>query len=232
MANRFPLIVDSSSQEIKELVADDNLDLASSGIVNVTSIGATSINVTGVVTATTFVGALTGTATGLTGTPNIDVGITTASQLGINTTTIPTKLYVSGNAASNIVALGNKTENTTLDFSTGNNFSLTLGASITLENPTGVTTGQSGMILILQDGTGSRTLSFGSSWDFPSATAPTVTATADALSSLVYFARSTTSIVTNSILGIGTLLVYQMKLYLHYLVVVLLLVIHMRSPEA
>ena len=205
MANRFPLIVDSSSQEIKELVADDNLDLTNSGIVNVTSIGATSINVTGVVTATTFVGALTGTATGLTGTPNIDVGITTASQLGINTTTIPTKLYVSGNAASNIVALGNKTENTTLDFSTGNNFSLTLGASITLENPTGVTTGQSGMILILQDGTGSRTLSFGSSWDFPSATAPTVTATADALSSLVYFARSTTSIVTNSILGIGTL---------------------------
>ena len=205
MANRFPLIVDSSSQEIKELVADDNLDLASSGIVNVTSIGATSINVTGVVTATTFVGALTGTATGLTGTPNIDVGITTASQLGINTTTIPTKLYVSGNAASNIVALGNKTENTTLDFSTGNNFSLTLGASIVLENPTGVTTGQSGMILILQDGTGSRTLAFGSSWDFPSATAPTVTATADALSSLVYFARSTTSIVTNSILGIGTL---------------------------
>jgi hypothetical protein len=205
MANRFPLIVDSSSQEIKELVADDNLDLTNSGIVNVTSIGATSINVTGVVTATTFVGALTGTATGLTGTPNIDVGITTASQLGINTTTIPTKLYVSGNAASNIVALGNKTENTTLDFSTGNNFSLTLGASIVLENPTGVTTGQSGMILILQDGTGSRTLAFGSSWDFPSATAPTVTATADALSSLVYFARSTTSIVTNSILGIGTL---------------------------
>ena len=205
MANRFPLIVDSSSQEIKELVADDNLDLTNSGIVNVTSIGATSINVTGVVTATTFVGALTGTATGLTGTPNIDVGITTASQLGINTTTIPTKLYVSGNAASNIVALGNKTENTTLDFSTGNNFSLTLGASITLENPTGVTTGQSGMILILQDGTGSRTLAFGSSWDFPSATPPTVTATADALSSLVYFARSTTSIVTNSILGIGTL---------------------------
>ena len=231
MANRFPLIVDSSSQEIKELVADDNLDLASSGIVNVTSIGATSINVTGVVTATTFVGALTGTATGLTGTPNIDVGITTASQLGINTTTIPTKLYVSGNAASNIVALGNKTENTTLDFSTGNNFSLTLGASIVLENPTGVTTGQSGMILILQDGTGSRTLAFGSSWDFPSATAPTVTATADALSSLVYFARSTTSIVTNSILGIGTLWVYPMKLYLHYLVEVLLLVA-IRSPEA
>jgi hypothetical protein len=51
MANRFPLIVDSSSLAIKELVASDNLDLASSGIVNVTSIGATNINVTGIVTA-------------------------------------------------------------------------------------------------------------------------------------------------------------------------------------
>ena len=201
------------------LTYDDVTNVDSIGLITARTgiqVLAGGINVVGVVTATSFVGSganLTGissvsfatTSFGLSGTPNIDVGITTASQLGINTTTIPTKLYVSGNAASNIVALGNKTENTTLDFSTGNNFSLTLGASITLENPTGVTTGQSGMILILQDGTGSRTLAFGSSWDFPSATAPTVTATADALSSLVYFARSTTSIVTNSILGIGTL---------------------------
>ncbi len=76
---------------------------------------------TGVVTATTFVGALTGTATtatnaqGLTGTPNITVGVATASTLNVGTsgtvittttaglvgigTTNPTeKLTVSGNA--------------------------------------------------------------------------------------------------------------------------------------
>ena len=213
------------------LVVTGNVSIAGTltyeDVTNVDSIGiitartgiqvlAGGINAVGIITATSFSGSgsgLTGissvsfatTSFGLSGTPNINVGITTASQLGINTTTIQTKLYVSGNAASNIVALGTTTANTTLDFSTGNNFSLTLGASITLENPTGVTTGQSGMILIQQDGTGSRTLAFGSSWDFPSATAPTVTATASALSSLVYFARSTTSIVTNSILGIGTL---------------------------
>ena len=46
---------------------------------------------TGVVTATTFIGALTGTATtatnaqGLTGTPNITVGVATASTLNIGT---------------------------------------------------------------------------------------------------------------------------------------------------
>jgi len=70
MANRFPLIVDSSSLQIKELPANDNIDLANSGIVNVTSIGASSISVTGVVTATSFVGDGSG-LTGVGDTTNI-----------------------------------------------------------------------------------------------------------------------------------------------------------------
>jgi len=178
MANRFPLIVDSSSQSIKELVASDNLDLASSGIVNVTSIGATNINVTGVATVT---------------------------QLGINTTTIPTKLYVQGNAASNIVTL---TDGATItpDFTLGNNFQVTIAASRTIANPTGVTTGQSGVIFIQEDGTGGYTVGWGTSWDFASSTAPTLITTANALNALPYFARSTTSIVVGSVIsGIGTL---------------------------
>ena len=40
MANRFPLIVDSSALQIKELPASDNLDLANSGIVNASSLSA------------------------------------------------------------------------------------------------------------------------------------------------------------------------------------------------
>lgn len=39
MANRFPLIVDSSAFQIKELPSNDNLDLTSSGIVGVSSVG-------------------------------------------------------------------------------------------------------------------------------------------------------------------------------------------------
>ena len=211
MANRFPLIVDSSSLTIKELVASDNLDLASSGIVNVTSIGATNINVTGVVTATSFVGSganLTGissvsfatTSFGLSGTPAILV-----SSVGINTTTIPTKLYVNGNAASNIVTLTDG-ETITPDFTLGNNFQVTIAASRTIANPTGVTTGQSGVIFIQEDGTGGYTVGWGTSWDFASATAPTLITTANALNALPYFARSTTSIVVGSVIsGIGTL---------------------------
>ena len=45
MANRFPLIVDSSALQIKELPASDNLDLANSSIVNVVDITASG-NVT------------------------------------------------------------------------------------------------------------------------------------------------------------------------------------------
>ncbi len=211
MANRFPLIVDSSSQSLKELVASDNLDLASSGIVNVTSIGATNISVTGIVTATSFVGSganLTGissvsfatTSFGLSGSPAILV-----SSVGINTTTIPTKLYVQGNAASNIVTL---TDGATItpDFTLGNNFQVTIAASRTIANPTGVTTGQSGVIFIQEDGTGGYTVGWGTSWDFASSTAPTLITTASALNALPYFARSTTSIVVGSVIsGIGTL---------------------------
>ena len=51
MANRFPLIVDSSALQIKELPASDNLDLANSSIVNVVDITATgNVSVAGTIT--------------------------------------------------------------------------------------------------------------------------------------------------------------------------------------
>jgi hypothetical protein len=175
------------------------------------TINSSGINVTGVVTATSFVGSganLTGissvsfatTSFGLSGTPAILV-----SSVGINTTTIPTKLYLNGNAASNIVTLTDA-ETITPDFTLGNNFQVTIAATRNLANPTGVTTGQSGVIFIQQNDTGGYSLSYGTSWDFASATAPTLITTANALNALPYFARSTTSIVVGSVIsGIGTL---------------------------
>lgn len=82
----------------------------------------------------------------------------------------------------------------TPDFSAANNFSVTLGGTRTLENPTNLVAGQSGVIFISQDGTGGRTLSFGSYWDFSGGTAPALTATASAVDCLVYAVRSSTSI--------------------------------------
>lgn len=82
----------------------------------------------------------------------------------------------------------------TPDFSTSCNFSVTLGGNRTLANPTGLVAGQSGSIFITQDGTGSRTLAYGSYWDFAGGTAPTLTTTAAAVDRIDYIVRSTTSI--------------------------------------
>lgn len=82
----------------------------------------------------------------------------------------------------------------TPDFAVANNFSVTLGGNRTLANPSNLTAGQSGSIFITQDGTGSRTLAFGSYWDFIGGTAPTLTTTAAGVDRIDYVVRSTTSI--------------------------------------
>lgn len=82
----------------------------------------------------------------------------------------------------------------TPDFAAGNNFSVTLGGSRTLANPTNIVAGQSGVIAVTQDGTGSRTLAFGGYWKFSSGTAPTLTSTASAVDLIAYYVESSTRI--------------------------------------
>jgi hypothetical protein len=91
----------------------------------------------------------------------------------------------------------------TPDFADSNNFSVTLGGNRTLANPTNLVAGQSGCIWITQDGTGGRTLAYGSSWDFTGGTAPTVTSTANARSCLVYAVQSTTQITATLITNLS-----------------------------
>jgi hypothetical protein len=87
----------------------------------------------------------------------------------------------------------------TPDFAVANNFSVTLGGNRTLANPTNVVVGQSGVIKITQDGTGSRTLAFGSSWDWQGGVAPTLTTTANAVDILVYYVDGSTNITARLI---------------------------------
>ena len=67
----------------------------------------------------------------------------------------------------------------TWDASTQDVCKLTLGGNRTLAAPTNSTTGQFISILVIQDGTGSRTLSFNAIYEFASDTAPTLTTTAN-----------------------------------------------------
>jgi hypothetical protein len=87
----------------------------------------------------------------------------------------------------------------TPDFSAANNFSLTIGGNRTLANPSNLTAGQSGVIVITQDGTGSRTLAYGSYWKFANGTAPTLTTTASAVDVLAYYVESSTRITARLI---------------------------------
>jgi len=82
----------------------------------------------------------------------------------------------------------------TIDMADSNNFSVTLAHNATFANPSNDTAGQSGSIFITQDGTGSRTASWGTDWEFAGGTAPTLTTTAAAVDRIDYIIKSGTSI--------------------------------------
>ena len=102
-------------------------------------------------------------------------------------------------AASGIVVTLVDGATITPDFDAGNYFSVTLGGNRTLANPTNLVVGQSGVIKIVQDATGSRTLAFGSYWDFAGGVAPTLTLTANAVDILAYYVDSSTNITARLI---------------------------------
>ena len=82
----------------------------------------------------------------------------------------------------------------TIDMADSNNFSVTLGGNRTFANPSNDTAGQCGSIFITQDGTGSRTASWGTDWDFAGGTAPTLTTTAAAVDRVDYVIKDSTNI--------------------------------------
>ena len=82
----------------------------------------------------------------------------------------------------------------TIDMADSNHFSCTMAHNITFANPSNLTAGQTGSIFLTQDGTGSRTASWGTYWDWAAGTAPTLTTTAAAVDRIDYVVRSATSI--------------------------------------
>lgn len=116
---------------------------------------------------------------------NISIAQATASDIWTGTATnrvvTPAALFAA--AASQALT---DAATITPDFGAGINFHVTLGGNRTLANPTNAKIGQSGVIRVLQDGTGSRTLAYGSKWKFPGG-APTLTTTASAIDEIGYY---------------------------------------------
>lgn len=90
-----------------------------------------------------------------------------------------------------------------VDFSAGFNFSVTLGDNRTLGAPSNTKDGQTGAIVITQDGTGSRTLAYHANWKFAGGTDPTLSTAAGAVDILFYQVISSTSIVANLVKAIA-----------------------------
>ncbi len=119
---------------------------------------------------------------------------TSAGGITISSAGLITVAAASGSISAISVAASDTTK--TLDFATSNNFALTLAntSSCTLANPSNLAAGQTGSIFVVQDGTGSRLLTYGSSWEFAGGSAPTLTTTASAVDRIDFIVRTTTSI--------------------------------------
>ena len=119
---------------------------------------------------------------------------TSAGGITISSAGLVTVAAASGSISAISVAASDTTK--TLDFATSNNFALTLAntSSCTLANPSNLAVGQTGSIFVVQDGTGSRLLTYGSSWEFAGGTAPTLTTAASAVDRIDYVVRTTSSI--------------------------------------
>jgi len=86
-----------------------------------------------------------------------------------------------------------------IDLSLGNHYQITLGGNRTLDAPTNVVAGQSGVIRVVQDGTGSRVLSYNAIFKFPGGTAPTLTTAANSVDLLAFHVESATRIAVRFI---------------------------------
>ena len=82
------------------------------------------------------------------------------------------------------------------DLNTSNVFAVTLAGNRTLAAPTNTSTniGATGHIFLVQDATGSRTLSYNTAYQFPDGTVPVLTTTSGAVDVLFYAVRTTTKV--------------------------------------
>ena len=86
----------------------------------------------------------------------------------------------------------------TLDFDANQNFVLTLTGNVTLANPRTEKVGQSGFIVCIQDGTGSRTLTLGTDYESVGGSGITLSTAASATDIIPYVVAASNRILLGS----------------------------------
>ena len=104
------------------------------------------------------------------------------------------KLLLGAGAVGSTQTAGSQSGSVTLDFDTYQNFVLTATGNVTLANPSTESAGQSGIIVFIQDGTGSRTLSLGTDYETAGGSGLTISTAASAVDVIPYFVKASGSI--------------------------------------
>ena len=184
-----------------EHIVDGSIDTAHIGDDQVTAAKlANSINTdiaTGVTANTTANAALPksgGAMTGAITTNSTFDGVDIATRDAVLTSTTTTANAalpkaggtMTGSAHGSTDTDTSNTGSVTLNFTTNQNFVLTLTGNVTLANPSTETVGQSGFITFIQDGTGSRTVSLGTDYETAAGAGLTLTSTASATDIVPY----------------------------------------------
>lgn len=166
--------------------------MTASGITTLTSTTATTSTTTGALVVSGGAGIASNVFVG----GNVAVGTGSAAR---------GRFDIFGSSMGGITTLTDAAT-VTPDFSSNNYFSLTftsgVGNSRTIANPTNLVAGQSGIIYLIQDATGGRSVSWGSYYKFPGGTAPNLTGTGNSNDAIAYSVRSSTAITCQAILGI------------------------------
>lgn len=92
----------------------------------------------------------------------------------------------------------------TPDFKNGNVQTVELAGNRTIANPTNIKAGATYIIIVKQDGTGSRTVTWGSKYKFPGGTIPTLTTTGGKADVITVVAYSTDILMCTSTLDFAT----------------------------
>ena len=157
------------------------------GVVDLDTLAANSVNAAKIVDGTIVVGDIADdavTADKLANSINTDIATGPAALPKAGGTMTGTLVAKVATTATDTDATN--TGSVTLNFTTNQNFVLTLTGNVTLANPTTEAVGQSGFIAFIQDGTGSRTVSLGTDYETAGAAGLTLTSTASATDLVPY----------------------------------------------
>ena len=188
-------VIATVSSTLATSIGNSNTVIAAVSALSAVNLAAvTSINAV-IATVSSTLATSIGTSNTLIAATSVALATSIANHLPLAGGTITGEARFSKSAYADQTSLTDEaTVSISLDLS--NNFHLTLGDNRTLGNPTAgnINLGQTGSIFVAQDGTGSRTLAFGTSYEFPAGTVPTMSTSINAVDRLDYIVRTSTAI--------------------------------------